>query len=196
MFNVGKTALILKEARKYKVHVLGISECGWASFGKLKTATGETILYSGRDDDTHQSGVALLLDKTAAGSMIEWNPVNDRIITARFNSRYIKTTIVQVYAPTNDAESEAIIINKQKRTLLYDQLQSILEVPEHDPVIVMGDLNAKVGQLEEGEERTISKHPLRGGVRNDNGERFVTFCAMNDLVITPTVFSHRDIHSY
>ena len=111
-------------------------------------------------------------------------------MNARFNSQYIKTTIVQVYAPTNDAKSEA-------KEDFYDQLQSVLEaVPEHDLLIVMGDLNAKVGQVEEGEERTIGKHPLHGGVRNDDGERFVNFCAMNYLVITSTVFPHRDIHKY
>ena len=36
MFSVGKTAQIVREARKYKVHVLGISECRWAGFGRLR----------------------------------------------------------------------------------------------------------------------------------------------------------------
>ena len=147
-------------------------------------------MYSGRDDGIHQSGVALLLDKRADGSLIERNPVNDRIITPRFNSQYIKTTIMQVCASTNDAESEAKEDN-------YDQLQSVLgAVPEHDLLIVMGGLNAKMGQVEEEEERTIGKDPLRGGVRNDNEELFVNVCAMNGLVITSTVFPHQDIYKY
>ena len=54
-------------------------------------------------------------------------------------------------------------------------------VPKHDLLIVLGGWNAKVGQAEEGEETTIGKYPLRGGVRNDIEERFVDFCAMNDL---------------
>ena len=128
---------------------------------------------------------------------VEWRysstrrlPFNDRIITARFNSQYSKTTIVQVYAPTNNAESEA-------NDDFYDQLQSVLEgVPKHDLLIVIGDWNAKVGQSQEGEERTIGKYPLCGGIRNDNGERFVNFCAMNDLLIASTVFPHKDIHKY
>jgi len=63
MLSIGKTAQIVKEERNYKVHVLGISECRWAGFGKLRTAKCETILYSFRADDIHQSGVPLLLDK-------------------------------------------------------------------------------------------------------------------------------------
>ena len=88
-------------------HVLGISECRWAGFGRMRVQTGETLLYSGRNDDAHLSGVAMLMSRKAAYCLISWTPVNDRIITARFNSRYIRTRIVQVYAPTNDAEEEA-----------------------------------------------------------------------------------------
>ena len=71
MFSVGQTAQIVWKSRKYKVHMLGISECRWACFVRLRTATGETILYSGRGDDIHQSGVALLLDTKADGSLIK-----------------------------------------------------------------------------------------------------------------------------
>ena len=47
---------------------------------------------------------------------------------------------MQIYAPTNDAESET-------KENFYDQLQSVLEaVPEHDLLREMGDLNAKVDQ--------------------------------------------------
>ena len=66
---------------------------------------------------------------------------------------------MQVYAPINDAESEA-------KDNLYDKLQSVLKaVSKHDLLIVMGDWNAKVGQRE-GDETTIVKYPLSGGVRS------------------------------
>ena len=58
----------------------------------------------------------------------------------------------------------------------------------------MDDWKAKVVQAEEGEERTVAKHLLIGGARNDNGEQFVNFCVMNDLVVTSTVFLQTDIH--
>ena len=48
---------------RYKIGILGISECRWSGLGRLKTQTGETSLYSGRDDEVHQSGVALALDR-------------------------------------------------------------------------------------------------------------------------------------
>lgn len=59
----------------------------------------------------------------------------------------------------------------------------------------MGDWNAKVGERREGEEGAMGKDVLKC-VRNDNGERFVAFCATNNLVITSTTFPHKDIHNY
>ena len=73
-------------------------------------------MYSGRDGEVHQSGVALALDKEAVKCLEYWAPISDRIISARFYSRYIKTSIIQVYPPTNDTEVEA-------KDDFYDKLQ-------------------------------------------------------------------------
>ena len=56
----------------------------------------------------------------------------------------------------------------------------------------MGDLNAKVGEDNEGCESIMGKHGI--GVRNENGDRLVEFCSLNNLVITGTIFPHRRIH--
>jgi hypothetical protein len=45
----------------------------------------------------------------------------------------------------------------------------------------MGDLNAKVGKDNTGYESVMIKH--RVGARNDNGERQVELCAMNDVTL-------------
>ena len=103
----------------------------------MKTQTGETLLYSGREDDAHLSGVAMMLSKKAAGCLISCSPVNDGIITARFNSRYIRATIVHVYAPTNDADDEA-------KDFFYEQVQKVIDkIPKHDIAILMRDWNEK-----------------------------------------------------
>ena len=66
MFSVGKTAQITSEMVRYGIVILGISERRWSGFRRLRTQTGETIIYSGRDDDIHQSGVAIIMPKKAA----------------------------------------------------------------------------------------------------------------------------------
>ena len=101
MFSVSKTAQITTEMDRYGIGILGVSECQWSGFGRLKTQTGETIIYSDRDNNAHRSGVAVIMSKEVAPCLDSWRPINDCMITARFYSRFINTTIIiQVYATT------------------------------------------------------------------------------------------------
>lgn len=174
MFSVGKTAQIIAEMTRYGIGILGISECRWSGFGRLKARTGDTIIYSGRDDDVHQSGVAIIMSKKVAQCLDSWRPISDRIVEARFFSRFIKTTVIQVYAPTNEADDGV-------KDDFYEQLQKIVdEVPRHDMLLVIGDWNAKVGEQQLGDEGIVGMFGMTGE-RSDNGERFVSFCALNNL---------------
>ncbi|XP_063435995.1 craniofacial development protein 2-like [Mytilus trossulus] len=126
------------------------------------------------------------MNKKAKGALIECSPVDERIIVARFHSKYAKMTMTQCYAPTNDADDET------KRTF-YEKLQSITcKTPRHDILIVLGDMNAKVGNDNLDRERFMGKHGL--GTINENGELLVDFCEDNDLVIGGTLFPHKNIH--
>ncbi|XP_071136879.1 craniofacial development protein 2-like [Mytilus edulis] len=152
MYETGKQAQVVREMKENKLHILGISECRWTGFGKNLTNTGDTIIYSGRKDDKHQGGVAIILNKSASKSLIEYKPVNERIITARLNTKPIKTSIIKVYSPTNEADKEIKIE-------FYEMLQAEIEkIPKKDLTIIMGDFNAKVGQNNSGFERIMGKH--------------------------------------
>ena len=43
MYSAGKTAQVCREMAKYKVEILGISECRWTGSGEVRTQTGENI---------------------------------------------------------------------------------------------------------------------------------------------------------
>ena len=57
--------------------------------------------------------------------------------------------------------------------------------------LIVGKL-VKVGSDVEGYERVMGKHVV--GTTNDNGEKLCDVCGMNDLVITATIFPHKEIH--
>ena len=159
MFSVGKTAQITAEMTRYGTGILRISECRWSGFGRLKARAGETIISSCRDDDVHQSGVTIITSTKVAQCLDSWRPICDRIIEARFFSRFIETTAIQVYAPTNEADNEL-------KDDLYEQLQKIVdEVPRRDMLLVIGDWNAKVGEQQLGRGRHCRK------VRYDRGKK-------------------------
>ena len=181
----GKLQQLIEEFNKCKLNILGISEARWKDSGKIKSE-GKTFLFSGHAEH-HIHGVGLILDREADRAMIGWKPVNDRIITVRFQSRHAKTTLIQVYAPTEDATEEA-------KDTFYQQLQDVFnETPSYDVKILMGDLNAKIDNKRDGFQDVIGPY---GSARetNDNGERFISFCNTNGFFIGNTQFQHKKIH--
>jgi hypothetical protein len=64
-----------------------MSEVRWDSFGEIATQNGFTFLYSGYNADEkplRRDSVGVLLSKIAKRSLIEWHPISERILTARF----------------------------------------------------------------------------------------------------------------
>ncbi|MEE4247058.1 MAG: endonuclease/exonuclease/phosphatase family protein [Kangiellaceae bacterium] len=96
MFEIGKTAQIAKEMRRYNIEVLGICESRWNGSGTTTLASGERIIYSGHseEDHGHSEGVAIMMSENAAKALVEWEPVSSRIMVARFNGKGRKTTII------------------------------------------------------------------------------------------------------
>ena len=127
------------------------------------------------------------MDSVAKMALMEWTPISEGIIKARFYSKFMKLTVIHAYAPTNDVEEE-------EKDKFHDQLGEVIsQVKRHDMLVLTGDMNAKVGNNPSGLERVMGKHGL-GSIRNDSGERLIELCDFNGLIITSTLFPHKDIH--
>ena len=59
MFETGKTAQVSTETRRYNIAVLGLCETRWTQSRQIRLSTGETLLYSGHEEDSspHTEGV-------------------------------------------------------------------------------------------------------------------------------------------
>ena len=120
-------------------------------------------------------------------TLTEWKPSGSRLLKARFNSKYTKLTVIVCYAPIEDSE-------EADKDTFYDQLQAVTdEVPTHDLLMVLGDLNARPGNNNIGRHHVMGKHGI--GTINDNGERLCHFCDENNMVIGGTLFQQGDIHN-
>lgn len=128
---------VVKYMRDYHLEILGISETRWKDFGEQQIEDF-TLLYSGQEKK-HEYGVGILLTRNARNSLLDWQSVSDRIITARFKSRVRNITLIHCYAPTNAAELD-------KKEAFYEQLSTTMRtIPKGDIVICMGDYNAQIG---------------------------------------------------
>ncbi|KAJ3589791.1 hypothetical protein NHX12_010632 [Muraenolepis orangiensis] len=190
MYAGGKAAVIAEEMKRYGISLLGLGETRWLQSGQVKLASGETILYSGHPEDSapHTEGVAFMLSKETQRALISWEPINSRIITAKFQTTHkkINLQVLQCYAPTNDTDDET-------KDQFYNQLYTIVQARKgKDIMILMGDMNAKIGGNNNGFEPVMGREGL--GTMNANGERFAAACADNNLVIGGSVFQHKNIH--
>ena len=111
---------------------------------------------------------------------------NDRMISVRFQGKPFNITVIQVYAPTSNAEEPEV-------EQFYSDLQDLLELtPKKDVLFILGDWNAKLGSPE-----TPGVTGRFGvGVQNEAGQRLIEFCQENALVITNTLFQQHKRRLY
>ena len=174
MYETGKLAQVTAEMRQYMLHILGVSESWWTGSGRQTMTTGETVLYLGHKDNQHYKGVAMILRKGMG------------VLRARLRGRHTNITLIQCYAPTYDR-------GDTDKDVFYQQLQAEVDtVPRHDLIIVMRDRNAKVGSDNICCDKAMGKHAC--GTRNENGERLIDCCNMDNPAIKGTLFPHQDIH--
>ena len=151
--------------KKYNLKILGLSETRWTGSGRTQLLSENTIIHSGQNEgQPHTHGVALLMTPEATRALLFWDPMSPRILTARFNSKSRKVTIIQCYASTNVAAIE-------EKDKFYQQIQAAIDkTPKRDMKILMGDTNAKVGADNTNSEHIMGRHGI--GVQNENGKLF------------------------
>ena len=168
MRTIGKLETVEKEMVDHGFRCLDLSETRWTGKGHFITDLGSTVIYS-RLEERKASGVAVMLDRIRAKSLLGYNIISDRILTVRLAAEPRNVTLIHVYAPTTQApESEW--------NQFYSRLQQVVsESRSQDVVIVSGDFNAKIG-----EGPPIGKYALRP--RNENGEGLIDFATANRMI--------------
>ena len=104
------------------------------------------------------------------------------MISVCFQGKPFNITVIQIYAPTRNAE-------EAEAERFYGDLQDLLELtPRKVVLFIIGDWNAKVGSQET--PGVTGKFGL--GVQKEAGQRLIAFCQENALVIANTLFQqHR-----
>ena len=99
------------------------------------------------------------------------------MISVHFQGKSFNIIVIQVYAPTSNAEEAEV-------ERFYEDLQDLLELtPKKDVLFIIQDWNVKVGSQEI--PGVTGKFGL--GIRSEAGQRLIEFCQENALVITNTL---------
>ena len=130
-----------------------------------------------------------MVKKRVRNAVLGCNLKNDRMISVHLQGKSFDITVIQVYAPTSNAEEAEV-------EWFYEDLEDLLELtPKKDVHFIIEDWNAKVGS----QEITVTTGKFGLGVQNEAGQRLTEFCQENKLVIANTLFQqhkrrlHRDI---
>ena len=133
-----------------------------------------------------KNGVAIIVNKRVQNAVLGCNLKNDRMISVRFQGKPFNITVIQVYAPTNNAEEAEV-------EQFYENLQDLLELtPQKDVLFIIGDWNAKVGSKET--PGVTGRFGLE--VQKEAGQRLREFCQENTLVIANTLFQQHKRRFY
>ena len=162
--NQGKLEVVKQEMARVNVDILGIGELKWTGMGEFNS-DDHYIYYCGQES-LRRNGVAIMVNKRVQNAVLGCNLKNDRMISVHFQSKPFNITVIQVCAPTSNAEEAEV-------KWFYDYLQDFQElIPKKDVIFIIGDWNAKVG----GQETpgVTGKFGLR--VWNEARQRLIEFC--------------------
>ena len=124
-----------------------------------------------------------MVNKRVRNAVLGCNLKNDRMISVRFQGKPLNITVIQVYAPTSNAEEAEV-----KR--FYEDLLEL--TPKKDVLFIIGDWNAKVGSQET--PGVTGKFGL--GMQNEARQKLIEFCQENVLVIANTLFQQHKRRLY
>ena len=155
--NQGKLEVVKQEMARVTVDILGISKLNWTGMGEFNSDDHYTY-YCGQES-LRRNGVAIIVNKRVQNAGLGCNLKNNRMISVRLQGKPLNITVIQVHAPTSNAEEDEV-------EQFYKDLQDLLEIPPKiDVLFIIGDWNAKVGSQETPGE--TGKFGL--GMRNEAG---------------------------
>ena len=127
-----------------------------------------------------------MVNKRVQNAILGCNLKNESMISVRFQGKPFNITVIQVYAPTSNAEEAEV-------EQFYEDLQDLLDLtPQKEVLSIIGNWNAKVGSQET--PGVTGKFGL--GIRNEAWQRLIEFCQKNTLVIANILFQQHKRRLY
>ena len=104
--NQGKLEVVKQEMARVNIDILGISELKRTEMGEFNS-DDHSIYYCGQES-LRRNGVAIIVNKRVRNAVLGCNLKNDRMISIHFQGKPFNITVIQVYAPTSNAQEAEV----------------------------------------------------------------------------------------
>ena len=123
-----KLEVVKQEMATVNIKILGISKLKWTGMGEFNS-DDHYIYYCGQES-LRRNGVAIMVNKRLQNAVLGCNLKKDRMISVCFQGKPFNITVIQVYAPTSNAEEAEV-------ERFYEKLQDLLELtPKKDVLFI------------------------------------------------------------
>ena len=104
--NQGNLEVVTQEMARVNVDILGISELKWTGMGEFNW--DDHYIYYCRQESLRRNGVAIMVNKRVQNAVFGCNLKNDMMISICFQGKPFNIMVIQVYAPTSNAEEAEV----------------------------------------------------------------------------------------
>ena len=126
----GKLEVVRQEIARVIIDIVGLRELKWIRIDEFNS-DDHHIYYCGQEF-LRRNGVAIMVNKRVRNAVLGYSLKNDRMISACFQGKSFGITVIQVYAPTNNAEEADV-------EWFYEDLQHLLELtPKKSILSIIG----------------------------------------------------------
>ena len=104
--NQGKLEVVKQEMTRVNIDILEISELKWTGMGEFNSDAHYNY-YCGQES-LRRNGVAITVNERVWNAVLGCNLKNDRMMSVCFQGKPFNITVIQVYAPTSNAEEAEV----------------------------------------------------------------------------------------
>ena len=100
--NQGKLEVVKQEMVRVNINILGICKLKWTGMGEFNSV--DHYIYYFRQESLRRNEVTIMVNRRVQNAILGCNLKKDRIISIHFQGKPFNITVIQVYAPTSNAE--------------------------------------------------------------------------------------------